>query len=81
MRIEKEMIFPQVYPKLLSHFQSTHKAACPSARRCANIPIDTWMRSFLQEITITHFSTSLKDSFDFGLLFEEDLCEVTVEAF
>lgn len=43
-----EMVLPFIYPYILSHYRQTEKASGLPNRSRAIIPVDIWMRSFLQ---------------------------------
>ncbi|KAL0918978.1 hypothetical protein M5K25_011034 [Dendrobium thyrsiflorum] len=73
------LALPVVYPTLLQHFRQTYRASGLSRRSRAAMPVDLWVRSFLQEEYLSSSPASLHDPFDCGLQRGALLSEETAE--
>ncbi|PKU80826.1 hypothetical protein MA16_Dca009237 [Dendrobium catenatum] len=75
------LALPVVYPTLLQHYRRTYRESHLSKRGRAAMPVDLWIRSFLQERFLFPATASLHDPFDFGLQRGTSLTEETAEPF
>ncbi|KAL0926165.1 hypothetical protein M5K25_004558 [Dendrobium thyrsiflorum] len=72
-------VLPDVYPVTLQHYRRTYRASDLSRRARASMPMEVWVRSFLQEGYLSTVGVSLHDPFGFGLQRGTVLSEETAE--
>ncbi|KAL0907464.1 hypothetical protein M5K25_021877 [Dendrobium thyrsiflorum] len=68
-----------VYPALLEHYRRVHRASGLSARARVGMPVDVWLRSFLQDSYLTTVRASVYDPFGLDLQRGVPLSEETAE--
>ncbi|KAL0903858.1 hypothetical protein M5K25_025912 [Dendrobium thyrsiflorum] len=72
-------VLPDVYPIALQHYRHTYRASDLSRRARASMPVEVWVRSFLQEGYLSTVGVSLHDPFGLGLQRGTVLSEETAE--
>ncbi|KAL0924019.1 hypothetical protein M5K25_004820 [Dendrobium thyrsiflorum] len=72
-------VLPDVYPVALQHYRQTYRASDLSRRARASMPMEVWVRSFLQEEYMSIVGVSLHDPFGLGLQRGTVLSEETTE--
>ncbi|KAL0925857.1 hypothetical protein M5K25_004228 [Dendrobium thyrsiflorum] len=73
------LTLPDVYPALLEHYRRVHRASGLSARARVGMPVDVWLRSFLQDSYLTTVRASVYDPFGLDLQRGVPLSEETAE--
>ncbi|KAL0924898.1 hypothetical protein M5K25_005758 [Dendrobium thyrsiflorum] len=73
------LVLPDVYPALLRHYRQLYRSSGLSMRARAAMPVDTWVRSFLQDCHLSSVTVSLRDPFDLSLRPGVPLSEDTAE--
>ncbi|KAL0927759.1 hypothetical protein M5K25_001967 [Dendrobium thyrsiflorum] len=73
------LVLQDVYPALLRHYRQLYISSGMSMRARAAMPVDTWVRSFLQDCHLSSIFVSLRDPFDFSLRPGVSLLEDTAE--
>ncbi|KAL0929035.1 hypothetical protein M5K25_000975 [Dendrobium thyrsiflorum] len=73
------LVLPDVYPVLLEHYCRVHRASGLSARARVGMPVDVWLRSFLQDSYLTAVGASVYDPFGLDLPRGVPLSEETAE--
>ncbi|KAL0907455.1 hypothetical protein M5K25_021867 [Dendrobium thyrsiflorum] len=61
------LVLPDVYPVLLEHYRRVYRASGLSARARVGMPVDVWLRSFLQDSYLTAVGASVHDPFGLDL--------------
>ncbi|KAL0911146.1 hypothetical protein M5K25_019262 [Dendrobium thyrsiflorum] len=61
------LVLPDVYPVLLEHYRRVYRASGLSARAQVGMPVDVWLRSFLQDSYLTVVGASVHDPFGLDL--------------
>ncbi|KAL0905755.1 hypothetical protein M5K25_024192 [Dendrobium thyrsiflorum] len=73
------LVLPNIYSVALQHYRQTYRASDLSRRARASMPVEVWVRSFLQEGYLSTVGVSLHDPFGLGLQRGTVLSEETAE--
>ncbi|KAL0929032.1 hypothetical protein M5K25_000972 [Dendrobium thyrsiflorum] len=73
------LVLPDVYPVLLEYYRRVYRASGLSARARVGMPVDVWLRSFLQDSYLTAVGASVCDPFGLDLPRGVPLSEETAE--
>ncbi|KAL0905891.1 hypothetical protein M5K25_024339 [Dendrobium thyrsiflorum] len=75
------LVLPDVYPVALQHYRQTYRASDVSRRARASMPMEVWVRSFLQEGYLSTVGVSQHDPFGLdlqrGIVLSEETAEPT----